>query len=77
MNVQEFTGHFAEQFDNTPPDQINPETAFRSLEEWDSLIALSIMAMVDEIYGVKLTGDEMRAAQTVQQLFETVSAKKG
>lgn len=49
-----------------------PETSYRELEEWSSLIALSILAMVDEEYDVQLKGDEMRSTQTIQELFDLV-----
>ena len=37
-------------------DEITEKTIFIELEEWSSLTALSIIAMVDEEYGVKITG---------------------
>ncbi len=51
------------------------ETKFHELEEWSSLIALSIIAMADEEYDVTLKGDDIRAAVTIEDLFNTVKAK--
>ena len=76
VDVTTFIDNFAGQFDDTSADQIKPETNFRDLEEWSSLIALSIIAMVDEEYGVTLKGDDIKNAMTVQDLFNTVVAKK-
>jgi acyl carrier protein len=42
------------------------------LEEWSSLIALSVIAMADEEYDVRLKGDDMRNANTVQDLYDVV-----
>jgi len=76
MDINTFIDNFASQFDDTPADQIKPETSFRDLEEWSSLIALSIIAMVDEEYEVTLKGDDIKNATTVQDIFNAVAAKK-
>ncbi len=76
MEINEFIDNLAAQFDDTSADQIKPETNFRDLDEWSSLIALSIIAMVDEEYGVTLKGDDIKNATTVQDIFNTVVAKK-
>lgn len=76
MNIQEFVVHFAEQFEDTDVSVFVPETKFRELEEWSSLLALSIIAMVDEEYDVALKGNEMKAANTIQELFEIVKTKQ-
>lgn len=76
MNLNEFVAHFAEQFEDTDASVFTPETKFRELEEWSSLLALSIIAMVDEEYDVALKGNEMKAANTIQELFDIVKAKQ-
>lgn len=76
MDISSFIDSFAGQFDDTPADQFKPETKFRDLEEWSSLIALSIIAMVDEEYGVTLTGDDIRNSTTVEDIYNAVSSKK-
>ena len=75
MEMKEFIEYFADQFDDTPVDTLTPETVFHELDEYSSIVALSIIAMIDEEYGVTLTGNEMKAAVTIQDLFNTVQAK--
>lgn len=75
MELQEFVENFANQFDETDPSEIQAATAFHELDEWSSLIALSIIAMVDEEYDVTLKGDDIKNAVTVEDLFNTVKAK--
>lgn len=74
MEMNEFIQHFAEQFEETEESVFTPETKFRDLDEWSSLIALSVMAMVDEEYDVQLKADEMRNANTIQELFDKVQS---
>ncbi len=76
MDINTFIDNFAGQFDDTPIDQIKPETNFRDLKEWSSLIALSIIAMVDEEYGVTLKGTDIKNATTVKDIFDAVAAQK-
>lgn len=75
MELKTFIENFAAQFDETDASVFTAETKFRDLEEWSSLIALSIIAMVDEEYDITIKGDDMRKAETVGDLFNIVSAK--
>lgn len=75
MELNEFVAHFAEQFEETDKSVFAPETKFRELEEWSSLLALSIIAMVNEEYDVVIKGDEMKKANTIVELYEIVKAK--
>lgn len=75
MELKDFIANFADQFDDTDASEITATTVFHDLEEYSSLIALSIIAMVDEEYDVQLKGDDMRAAVTVEDLFNIVKSK--
>lgn len=76
MDINTFIDNFAGQLDDTSVDQLKPETVFRDLPEWSSLIGLSVIAMVDEEYGVALTGNDIRSSKTIQDIFDKVAAKK-
>ena len=73
MEMNEFVAHFAEQFDETDASVFTPETKFREIEEWSSFLALAIMAMIKSEYDVAITAEEMRSANTIQELYDTVS----
>ncbi len=75
MELNQFVENFAAQFDETDAELIKADTNFRELEEWSSLIGLSLIAMVDEEYDVTLKGDDIRNANTVEDLFNTVKSK--
>lgn len=74
-SLDEFVALFAEQFDDTDASEINAETCFHELDEWSSLLALSIIAMVDEEFDVALRGDDVKGSNTVQDLYNLVIAK--
>jgi len=74
-SLDEFVVLFAEQFDDTDASVIKAETVFHNLDEWSSLIGLSIIAMVDEEFYVALKGDDVKNAVTVEDLYKNVIAK--
>ncbi len=75
MNITNFIQHFANQFDETPVTEFNATTEFKNLEEWSSLMALSIIAMVDEEYGVKIKGIDIRSATNIEDLYNIIKSK--
>ena len=76
MNIENFVNNFAAQFDETDSSVFKSDTKFKDLEEWSSLIALSIIAMIDEEYGVIIKGDDIRNSETIEELFKIVQLKK-
>lgn len=77
MELKDFIANFAEQFEETDANEIQANTVFHEIDEYSSLIALSIIAMVDEEYDVQLNGNDMRSAVTVEDLFNIVKSKVG
>lgn len=75
MEIKEFIQNFADQFDDTETSVFTPETEFKELEEWSSLTALSVIAMIDEEYDVKIKGDDVRNSQTINDLYAIVKSR--
>ena len=76
MDINEFIEHFVEQFEETDVAEFKAETIFKDLDEWSSLMALNIIAMVDEEYDVTLKGADIENSATIEDLFNTVKSKK-
>ncbi|MDE6548823.1 MAG: acyl carrier protein [Muribaculaceae bacterium] len=76
MEINEFITNFKEQFDDPEAVELNADSNFRDNGEWNSLTGLMTIAMADEIYGVTLTPNELRSAETVQDLYEMIKSKK-
>ncbi|MDE6740749.1 MAG: acyl carrier protein [Muribaculaceae bacterium] len=74
--MKEFIEKFAEIFDDVDPASLSGETKFRELEDWDSIAGLSVIGMVDEEYCVTFNADDMKACQTVEDLYNRVQSKK-
>ena len=73
-SLEEFVALFAEQFDDTDANEICATTVFHELDEWSSIIGLSVIAMVDEEFDVALKGDDVKTSVTVEDLYKKVLA---
>ena len=76
MEISKFIELFAELFDETDVTVFTAETEFKKLDEWSSLIALSVIAMVDEEYGINIQGEDIINANTIADLFNNVKIKQ-
>lgn len=75
MELNDFIANFADQFDDTDASEIHAGTAFHDLDEWSSLTAMGIIAFVKTEYGKEITGKEIKACTTVEDLFNLVESK--
>ncbi len=75
MTLNEFIELFAEEFDETPKSEFSKETNYKSLDEWNSLTALSIIAMVDEQFDKTITGADLRSCSSIEELYNFVQSK--
>lgn len=75
MGITEFVVNFANQFDDTDPNEIKAETFFQELEEWSSLTAMGVIAFVRTEYGKAISGSEIRSCKTVEELYNLIQSK--
>lgn len=73
--VEEFVELFGELFDDIDTSNFVPETDFRNNEEWSSLLALSVIAMVDDEFDVTLVGDDIKNSKTIADIYNCIVAK--
>jgi len=75
MDVKKFIEDFADQFDDVEANELTLEKEFRSVEEWSSLTALSVIAMVDEEYEVVLKGEDITNSNTIEDIYKIVKSR--
>ena len=75
METTEFVKNLAALFEDTDVSEFALKTRFRDLDEWSSLNAMAIMNMIGKKYLVFLKSEEMKATNTVQELFDLVQSK--
>lgn len=57
-------------------DKVGPDDVLAGFEQWDSLTALSVVAMIDEDYAVNISAEELATARTAGALEALVAAKR-
>lgn len=75
MEMNEFLKNFANQWDETKEEVFTPDCVFHDLEEWSSLVGLAILNMIAKKYGVKVAPAELKAAVTIEDVYNLVQNK--
>jgi acyl carrier protein len=75
MELNEFIASFDEPFDDTDPAEITASPVFHDLEEWSSLTGMSVLALAKTEYGKVITGAELKACVTVEDVFNLINNK--
>lgn len=75
MDLKVFVENFANQFDDTDASEIQASTVFHDLGEWSSLTGMSVIALAKTEYGKTITGAELKACVTVEDVFNLIKNK--
>lgn len=75
MDKNEFLANFAESFDDTDPNEIQFDTKFRDLDEWSSLIGMTVLAMAKVSYNKTISSEELKKCVTVEDVYNLIKNK--
>lgn len=53
--------------------ELNLSDRFRDFEEWDSLANLSLVALLDDEFGIVIDSQEFRKMNTLQEIYDVIS----
>lgn len=67
----EFLAAFEENLD-LAPGTLTLETEYKDLPEWDSLAQLSLMTVIEDLYGKVIDPALIRNSRTVGQLLDAI-----
>ncbi len=74
--MEEFITKFEGCFDGIESGKIQAETQFRDLKEWDSLTALTLLAMIDADYDVSISATELGMCNSPIEIYKLINEKK-
>jgi acyl carrier protein len=74
MTIDEFVKKVQNELQDTPAEQITADTNYKELDEWGSLTSLSLISMIEEEYDKLITGADVRARNSVKELWEYVES---
>ncbi|MBR5033742.1 MAG: acyl carrier protein [Bacteroidales bacterium] len=66
--MEKFIELFAEAIERE--DEVKMEDEFRDYDEWSSIAYLSVIAMLDEEYGIQIEESEFKKLRTVKALYD-------
>jgi acyl carrier protein len=75
MDMNEFIKKFTACLNHTPASAIGPDTEFKKLDEWSSIFALVVIAMVDSDYHKVLAADDLRNSKSLSDLFNLIQSR--
>jgi acyl carrier protein len=75
ISAEEFTRELEKEFSDIEPGTLSPQTNYRNIENWSSMHALIIIAFIDSTFDVQLNGEDLRKAETINDLYSIVKTK--
>lgn len=57
-------------------DVVQPDDVLTDFETWDSLTVLSVIAIIDENYGVNFNAEDFKEINTVKDLVNLILSHK-
>jgi acyl carrier protein len=75
MELKNFILDFANEFEDTDASEFNANTEYQNLEEWSSVVILSVIACVRTKYGKKITASDLRSCNTIEELFNLIKER--
>lgn len=75
MDIKEFIEKFAEAID-IEANELTADTEFRTLDEWDSVAYISVIAMMDEEYDIQIEMAQFKQLKTLGAIAEYIEKNK-
>lgn len=70
MSKEAFISELEDTLDILEKGTCHPETVFREIPGWDSLAALTLLAVFDTVFGQQLSGEELAQCHTIQDVID-------
>lgn len=79
MDLSEVYAKLQKVFDKVFLDQVTvtPELTAGDVEEWDSLLHVSVVLAIEQEFGVRFRVGEVESAKNVGQLAELIAKRAG
>ncbi|MCK9612060.1 MAG: acyl carrier protein [Bacteroidales bacterium] len=75
MDINELIKKIEAEFEDLKPGSLKPESRFRKVLDWNSVNALTIIALVDSDYDVLLTAEDFMKSETVQDVYNIIVSR--
>lgn len=69
---EEFLAQIAEVFE-VEIGEINLDTKFKEHDNWSSLTSLTLFAMLDDVYSINISDEELQQMNTLGEIFSLIN----
>jgi len=69
---EEFLAQIAEVFE-VEIGEINLDTKFKEHDNWSSLTSLTLFAMLDDVYSINISDEELQQMNTLEEIFRLIN----
>lgn len=75
MDKKIFIEKFIETVEIESVPNVDENTKFRELEEWNSLAVLSVIVLLDEEYGIQIENSDFKKLNTIGDIISYIESK--
>jgi acyl carrier protein len=76
MNIHDLINDIETEFEEIENGTLVPKSSIRDIDGWSSMHALILIALIDNHYDILLTGEELKNALTIQDLYDVILKRK-
>lgn len=70
MTIRTKYAHLLEELGGILEAPVTPATELATVEAWDSMTAVMIVAMIDDVTGIAVSGEKVASCTTVGELLD-------
>jgi acyl carrier protein len=74
-SIENFISKIENEFEDIPEGSLNSNTNFREDFDWSSVNALILFSLLNIEYDVIITAEDIKPAETIQDLYNIVQSK--
>jgi len=67
--------HLKDLFEDIDTSNFDFDTKFKENDEWDSMSALGLIAILDDNFDVQITGDQINNLDTIADLVKFIESE--
>lgn len=75
MNNEQLIEKIEQEFDDLPKGALKPDSIFKNVLNWNSINAVVVTTMIEFEFGVLISPEEMKSAQTIADLTVVINNK--
>ena len=76
ITLEEFVVKIEEAFEIEESGTLLPDTDYKNFEEWDSMHALILIALIDTEFDLLVSGNDLKSVVTIREVYELIQERK-